>query len=511
VKVRLAKEIIIKKINECFVRLIVLDLTLEGNLVKLFRVKDPNCAFKPHFKKNKGSWDGYDYFYKKQVLPVGLLYKLEKYCADNKISLKHDNCTTVNDVSIEDISEYLEVLKKKNELQRVPHDYQLASVYDSIINKRNIVVIGTSGGKSFTIYSIVRYCLKEKCKVLVIVPQKTLVDQLYSNFLEYGWDTVGIHTQKRHSEIAEKRIIKDVVITTWQSVYKKVDALRQFDAVIVDEVQCAKGKEVAGLLNKCENAVIRVGFTGTMYEEDSYDYMHVISSFGKPKVYADYAKLIEDDRITSFEVVTLVLEYPLNVKQHILDLTGKNYFEENEAVIMNEGRNNFIFHLMSKLKRNTLILFFRKDHGKLLFETVTKKFPNRKVFYVDGSTPNEERARVIAYAELHDNVDIIASIGVFSTGINITNLDNLIFAHSTKSLIKVLQSIGRILRKHINKSKAYVFDIVDDLRFEDKYKIKHVNYGYLHGKARKKIYISNKFKLTIKKIDLSAYFNLEES
>jgi superfamily II DNA or RNA helicase len=340
----LAKEIIIRKINECFVRLIVLDNTLENNLIKHFRVKDPNCNFKPHFKKNGGFWDGYDYFYKKQILPIGFLYKLEKYCVDNKISLKYNGFVDTNDVTVEDISEYLESLKQKGELQKTPHDYQLMSVYDSLINRRNIVVIGTSGGKSFTIYAVTRFCLKEKCKVLIIVPQKTLVDQLYANFLEYGWDNVGIHTQKRHSEIAEKRIIKDVVITTWQSVYKKIDALRQFDAVIVDEVQCAKGKEVAGLLGKCENAVVRIGFTGTMYDEDSYDYMHVVSNFGKPKIYADYAKLRGDERISNFEVIMLALEYPLEVKEQILITAGKNYFEENEAVIMSRGRNLFILN-----------------------------------------------------------------------------------------------------------------------------------------------------------------------
>jgi superfamily II DNA or RNA helicase len=136
-----------------------------------------------------------------------------------------------------------------------------------------------------------------------------------------------------------------------------------------------------------------------------------------------------------------------------------------------------------------------EKQGKLLEDL--SKDSNKKVFYVDGSVSAEERENVRKVAEENNDVLIIASYGTFSTGINIKNLHNVIFASPTKSRVRSLQSIGRGLRKSLNKSRVTIYDLVDDIKYKNK-----ENYTLKHFKERLKIYVEEKFKFKMYDYDL---------
>ena len=171
------------------------------------------------------------------------------------------------------------------------------------------------------------------------------------------------------------------------------------------------------------------------------------------------------------------------------------YNDELEAICLNEKRNNFIKNLVTDLEGNTLILFSRvATHGEPLFELINSSVPDpqRQVFFVYGGVDTEEREQVRAITEQQNNAIIVASYGTFSTGINIKNLHNVVFASPSKSRVRNLQSIGRVLRKGNRKTNAVLYDIADDYSVGDS-----KNYTLNHLIERIKIYSQEKFNYEI--------------
>jgi len=192
----------------------------------------------------------------------------------------------------------------------------------------------------------------------------------------------------------------------------------------------------------------------------------------------------------------------LDIRCLVLKHTPKifaTYEDEVQFIISHNKRNNFIKNLALDLKGNTLILFSRVEtHGKPLYELIDSyKKKNRKVFFIHGGVDTEERELVREITEREDDAIIVASYGVFSTGINIRNLHNVIFASPSKSRIRNLQSIGRVLRKGKNKTKAMLYDISDDCTYNSK-----KNYTLNHLIERIKIYNEEKFNYEIITINL---------
>jgi superfamily II DNA or RNA helicase len=178
--------------------------------------------------------------------------------------------------------------------------------------------------------------------------------------------------------------------------------------------------------------------------------------------------------------------------------SGK-YQDEIDYLVSSNARNNFIKNLALKIKGNTLILFqLVEKHGKGLHELIRNKAENRDVFFVFGGVDTEEREQVRAITEKSNNAIIVASYGTFSTGINIRNLHNIIFASPSKSRIRNLQSIGRGLRLKDNNSHATLYDISDDLTYNEK-----ENYTLNHFRERINIYSEEDFDYEIHNIELN--------
>ena len=204
--------------------------------------------------------------------------------------------------------------------------------------------------------------------------------------------------------------------------------------------------------------------------------------------------LQDNETLAPLDIKILLLNYPEDVKK---DFGKKTYQEEIDFIISYNKRNEFIRKLALRLDGNTLVLFSRvDDHGKILFDLINKhKEEKRKAFFVSGEVATADREAIRGIVEKQKNAIIVASLGTFSTGVNIRNLHNIIFASPSKSQIRVLQSIGRGLRKSDRETK--LFDIADDLHWK-----KRQNYTLLHSAERLKIYKKEQFKYKVIQVDL---------
>ena len=177
----------------------------------------------------------------------------------------------------------------------------------------------------------------------------------------------------------------------------------------------------------------------------------------------------------------------------------ENFEEEVQYIITHEKRNRLIRNLALDLKGNTLILFARVEaHGEPLYDMINSNtLEQRHVFFVHGGVPTEDREKIREITEQEDNAIIVASYGTFSTGINIKRLHNVIFASPSKSRIRNLQSIGRVLRKGNGKVKATLYDIADDISTKSR-----KNYTLNHLIERIKVYNEENFNYDIVNIPI---------
>jgi superfamily II DNA or RNA helicase len=362
--------------------------------------------------------------------------------------------------------------------------------------RRALLVSPTASGKSLIIYLIFRQLHQyQNLKGLIIVPTTSLVEQLYSDFGDYNdGEMTEVH---RIYQGKEKETDKPLTISTWQSLYKMPkEYFHQFDYVIGDEAHLFKAQSLTTILTSCINAKYRIGLTGTLDGTKTHKLV-LEGLFGTVKKVISTKELIDKQQLSNFEIKCLVLKH---TDEECLKAKDYNYPEEIQYLISHEIRNKFIKNLAVSLGKNTLVLYQMVDkHGKILYDMIreTEKIGNRKVFFVHGGTDTIDREEIRKIMEIEQDAIVVASFGTFSTGINIRNLHNIIFAMPTKSSIRTLQSIGRGLRQNEGKEIATLYDISDDLRYK-----KHMNYTLKHFVERTRIYNEEKFPFKIYKIGL---------
>ena len=372
-----------------------------------------------------------------------------------------------------------------------PRDYQLDGFHHALSYKKSLLVSPTASGKSLIIYLIVRAL---NVKTLIIVPTTSLVSQLYSDFQEYGWDSAKYCHQVYAGQ--DKVSDKLVVISTWQSIYKlNKKTFEPYRLVIGDEAHGFKSKSLTTLMTKCVNAEYRIGTTGTLDGTQTHKLV-LEGLFGKVYKVTTTKKLMDRKELSSLNVEIILLKYPDVICEQFKQI---KYADEIEFLVGHEKRNKYIRNLVLSLERNTLLLFrLVKKHGRILYDMIEEKTDdNRKTFFVFGGTETETREQIRAIAETERDAIIVASYGVFSTGINIRNLHNIVFASPSKSRIRNLQSIGRGLRLSDTTDKTTLYDIADDLRWKNR-----KNYAYRHHEDRLKIYDEEKFPYKIHNITL---------
>jgi superfamily II DNA or RNA helicase len=283
----------------------------------------------------------------------------------------------------------------------------------------------------------------------------------------------------------------EVTITTWQSVYQLDRAFfEEYDVVIGDEAHLFKSKSLVGIMDKLHHAKYRYGFTGTLDGTQTHKWV-LEGLFGPSYKVTGTKKLIDEGHLATLDIQCIVLKY----KPQKFDV----FEDEIQFLIGHPTRNKFIRNLALDLKGNTLILYARVEaHGVILYEEINKRVKeDRKVFFIHGGVDAEDREEVRRITEEESDAIIVASYGTFSTGINIKNLHNVIFASPSKSRIRNLQSIGRVLRKGKDKVKAKLYDIADDTTLNSR-----KNYTLNHFIERVKIYNQEQFNYEISTIDI---------
>lgn len=369
-------------------------------------------------------------------------------------------------------------------------------------NHESYIVNGIThhnSGKSHIIYSIVRFYLENiERKILIIVPSLSLITQMNSDFTEYSsrnkWD-VESNVHLIYSG-QEKQTKKRVIISTWQSIYTQPkEYFEQFECIICDEAHFIKNEGIKAIYESAIDCPYRIGLTGTL---DGMKTNKLVIEGLTGKVYnvISTKELMEKDLVSQLQINCILLKHDEDICKAAKDL---KYHEELEYLILNNKRNEFVRDLALTLKGNTLILFqFVEKHGEVLYNFIKSKVDEkRKVFYIHGKTEMEIREQSRILTELESDAIIVASIPVYSTGISIRNLHNIILASPTKSRIRLLQSIGRQLRKSKNKNIAKLYDIADDLHWKT-----HENYTLKHFLERIKIYNTEKFDYNITNIKI---------
>jgi superfamily II DNA or RNA helicase len=507
------------KINEDGTKLILIESTkeefnqLKYNLYPF--VKD--YRFMTRYKL--GVWNGKIDFFNNGIINIGLWNNIYKLCQEYNYTFKIQNQEKFpidTKITQEDIvkfcDEFYDGYKDKDNLEFKPYIHQIEAIYKLLKYRYGLVEVATAGGKSLILGTIIFYLLKKvnpDYKFLIIVPTISLVTQFYDDIIDYN---IGYNKENKNPlklEIQEimsdkPRMVRDgqnpnIYIGTYQSLVKyPLSFFKQFNLVCCDESHLAKAETIKEILTKTfGSATYRVGLSGTYPVEGTCEMITIQSNIG-PVLYTVKAKNLQDKGlISNIKIKSLILnyddfEFASNIRAIINRGGGRRALElEKEYIHNSEKRKLFLTKLISKFKKNSLVLFHSIEYGTALYDFFRSNTQNIDFYYIDGSTPVERRNYIKAEMEKNgcEKVKIlVASYGTTSTGINIKNINNIVFVDSFKSDQIIRQSIGRGLRLHKDKEKLFVFDIVD------RFHIKLKNKLYEHYLERiKTIYDVQKF------------------
>lgn len=490
----------IEKINNVHLRITSEDYGILQELSDFFTFEVPGYKFMPAYRA--GLFDGKIRMYDlhRKTLYVGLLKYVQDFADRNEYEIKYLNeVVTTTDISIKDVKEYTEWLNLHGRGEPIEiRDYQLDAIHKALSTERTVLLSPTASGKSLIIYTTMRHHLEEGRKCILVVPTTSLVEQMYADFKDYssanGWK-VDRHCQKLYSGFP-KEFDSDVLITTWQSIYKQPTAwFNQFDVIFGDEAHQFKAKSLSTIMDKMTNVRYRIGTTGTIDNKKVHKLV-LEGMFGPIYKVITTKELMDQGSVANLKIKCLVMKYDEITRK----IRNKNqYADEMDFIVTHDKRNKFIRNLAINCEGNTLVLFqYVEKHGKPLYEMIKDKVHDkRKVFFIHGGTDVEAREAARSLTDNETDAIILASFGVFSTGINIPSIENVIFASPSKSKIRNLQSIGRGLRLKEGKTHCNLFDIADDLHWKS-----WKNHTLRHLQDRVQIYAEEKFSYKIIEVDL---------
>ena len=471
-----------------------------------FSFQPPGYQYQNKYKY--GGWNGYIYLMDYNgKLPYGLAYLVTKFAESRGYSIWVDpKINEQEELTETDFDEWLSkhpVYSGSNQIK--PHWYQKDSVFHGLKNRRAVLNLPTSAGKSLIQALISRWCLEHYTgKVLIIVPTTGLVTQMIDDFVDYRLFPremmLGIKSGSAKNSNAK------IYVSTWQSAAKMPpEWFQQFMCLMVDECHLSNGMSISNIIKTMDQCIFKFGLSGSL-KEGKANMMQYIGAFGKVFKPVSTSQLMEEGHVSNLKLNAIFLRYQ---EDEIKKLKGADYVTEIDYVTNHKRRNIWICKLALKLAKekneNVFLMFRFKKHGKWLYEQLSKVYDN--VVYISGDTNTDERDEMKKIAESTKGMIVVGSIGVLSTGISIKNLHHIIFGHPCKSAVVVKQSIGRVLRKHNSKLFATVWDIIDNLATLSKSKTakgkySSTNYGMKHAIERVRIYNEEKFDYAITHRDI---------
>lgn len=491
----------VEKVNETHLRVYAEDMGIEFEMSEFFTYEYPGAKFTPKFRARL--WDGKIRMYDsiRKTLYVGLLPYLLKFAETNGYEVQTLNEVAYpQDLDLEELADFIEHLNVHSDGVKLDvHDYQYEAIFNALNERRLLAISPTGSGKSLIIYCITRWLTNLGKKVLIVVPFTSLVEQMFADFEDYssenGWVTDD-RCQKLYSGFP-KHFSKDILFTTWQSVYQMPKAwFNQFDAVIGDESHLFKATSLTGMMDKMTEVSYRIGTTGSL--DDKKVHRLVLQGiFGRILRVATTKELQDRGVLAPLKIVSLLLKHPTADR---IDMSKKSYQEEIDWLVANEARNKYIRNLALACKGNTLVLFnFVEKHGAVLYDMIKAKAGDRPVYFIHGDVKVKDREAIRQILKREKNAILVASFGTMSTGSNIPSIENIIFASPSKSLIRIIQSIGRGLRLNKGKTHCNLFDFTDNLQWKS-----WKNHTLRHGAMRYKIYMEEEFKVKLVEVELGS-------
>ena len=483
--------VILEKFNEAYLR-IKCEASTAQELSQFFTFEVPGAKFMPSVRNRM--WDGRIRLFSPGTgkIYLGLLPYVEKFLKENGYNIHYKSQFHNKPLEKSQTTKFVRTLEKGKFRAR---DYQLDAIHKIISDDRGLILSPTGSGKSFIIYALVRHYVQkfDSQKVIIIVPTTGLVEQMYSDFAEYGWFP-DEHCHKLYAG-SDKNTNKEVIISTWQSIYKlDKKYFSQFGAVFVDECHLAKAKSLTNIMTKLHDCKYRIGTTGTL---DGTEIHRLVLEglFSVHEQVTTTSKLIERKELSNLHISCLVLEHS---KRTRMLMKGKNYQQEMEFISTNQRRNKFISKLVADLEGNTLVLaqYIEKQLVPLC-QLIVELVDDREIYLIHGATPTDDREKIRGLVEKSNDSIIVASYGTFSLGVNIRKIHNIVFASPYKSQVRILQSIGRGMRTADGKNILKLFDIADSLVYNRK-----ENYTLKHLQERIKIYNTEGFEYEIIPIQL---------
>ena len=480
----------LSKFNEVYLR-IKCEPSVARELSEFFTFEVPNAKFMPSVRNRL--WDGKIRLFSPGTgkIYLGLLPYVRRFLSEQGHKIQYDSSLIPPKKFDKKITTKFVRSLEKGKLRA--RDYQIDAVHNILEQDRGLILSPTGSGKSFIIYALVRYYLKilNDKKILIIVPTTNLVVQMYNDFADYGWFP-DEHCHQLYAG-ADKNTSKEVIISTWQSIYKLDKRyFNQFGAVFVDECHLAKAKSLTGIMTKLHDCQYRIGTTGTLDGSEIHQLV-LEGLFAKHKEATTTAQLVKQKYLSNLNIRCLILNHVKSNRRQ------RTYQEEMDYLSKSPARNNFICKLAISRDGNTLILAQYINQLQTLTLALKEHSPERKIFFVYGATEATERDKIRGIVEKEENAIIVASYGVFSMGINIKRLHNIIFGSPYKSQIKVLQSIGRGLRLAEDKTECNLFDIADDMSYNNRR-----NYTLKHFEERISIYSQQEFGYEILPVKLKS-------
>lgn len=467
--------------------------------------KIKSWRFHPLVKK--GIWDGkISYIYRNKYIPIGLWREVLEIAKQYDFPIQFNGLTEIFDQTLkqDDFNKWALNFMKGSELK--PRDYQLETAYRILKFKRCSAELSTASGKTLIAFLVLAYILNNKLsdKILMIVPNVSLVLQAAEDFQDYDHENkLKLKIQQVYSGQKIKKN-SNIVIGTYQSlVKKKKDYFEQFDTVIIDETHRSKSHSIKTILEKCNNTNYRFGLTGTFPGKNTLERLTLMAATG-PLITEISANFLQQRGfITKCKVHIIEMNYAPETTRTAFSELGNNKYDKKDVfsleqnyIINSQDRLNFITGVISKVTKNSLVLFYRREHGQNIYKKLKKICKNKSIYYVDGKIDKDIREMYKKKMERNNNVILVASFGTFSTGINIKNIHNIFFTESFKSEVIIRQSIGRGLRLHSSKDIVTIIDFVDNFCHDD-----WQNYLYKHALERRKIYTEQKFPYKINQVN----------
>jgi superfamily II DNA or RNA helicase len=486
--------ITVEKYNDAYIK-VLCEPGVGYELSEYFTFVVPGAKFMPQVKSK--FWDGKIRLFNVAtgLLYAGLIPYIRKFAYDREYTVDVDYELQDTDYSLKEAQEFCSASTTFE-----PRDYQVEAFAHAMRTRRALLLSPTASGKSLIIYMLAKKMIEAGRKILVIVPTTSLVYQMKTDFQEYGYDKNVRVIDGTQDKSWRNDIDEDIVVSTWQSIYKMPKPwFNQFKCVMGDEAHNFKSKSLTAIMTKLESCEYRYGFTGTL--DGTMTHKLVLEGlFGATKKVTTSKELMDEGTLAELKIKCIQLGYP---EATCKERKGQTYQEEMQFIVAHQGRLTFLQNLVMSLKGNTLVLYqLVEKHGKIIYNNLIEQQKaalfDRQIFFVSGEIKAQTREEIRGIVEGEKDAVIVASYGTFSTGINIKNLDNIVFASPSKSKIRVLQSVGRGLRRSDRKTEATLFDIADDLQYKAK-----VNYTLQHFAERVKYYNDEKFDYKIYQVKIN--------